>query len=210
MSKILTAAFGAALAVASTASAAAETQGAFFINAAVGQAQYHVGRSAGQSYSVSVDDKDTAGALRFGYAWNVGNGFNLGVEGGYADLGKASAGFSFSDGSTIRTGVHAKGWLLGGNAKYNFAGPWYATARAGWFRTNADASYRYSEPGYSESFSGGGHGNGWYGGVGVGYDFAPSFSLGLNYDNYHAKARYNEASIGGNVGTYMLTAEYRF
>ncbi|UJJ57461.1 outer membrane beta-barrel protein [Rhodanobacter denitrificans] len=208
MNKILTAALGAALVVASAASAAAETQGAFFINAAVGQAQYQVGRSAGQGNS--VDDKDTAGALRFGYAWNVGNGFNLGVEGGYADLGKVVARYSYSDGSTIRTGVHAKGWLLGGNAKYNFAGPWYATARAGWFRSEADASYRYSEPGYTEYASGSAHGDGWYGGVGVGYDFAPNFSLGLNYDNYHAKARYNQASIGGNVGTYMLTAEYRF
>ena len=44
----------------------------------------------------------------------------------------------------------------------------------------------------------------------MGYDFAPNFSLGLNYDNYHAKAKRGDVSLGGNVGTYMVTAEYRF
>lgn len=208
MNKILTAALGAALAVASAASAAADAHGAFLLNAGVGQSQYRVGRTDGLGYN--LDEKDTAGALRFGYAWRVAPAFNLGVEGGYADLGKMVARYRYTDGSAIQTDANAKGWMLGANGKYNFADQWYVSARAGWFRSTVDATYRYSEPGYTEYASGNAHGNGWYGGVGVGYDFAPNFSLGLNYDNYHAKAKRGDVSLGGNVGTYMVTAEYRF
>jgi hypothetical protein len=44
----------------------------------------------------------------------------------------------------------------------------------------------------------------------VGYNFAPNFSLGLNYDNYHAKAKTSLATVDANIGTYTVTAEYRF
>jgi hypothetical protein len=46
--------------------------------------------------------------------------------------------------------------------------------------------------------------------VGVGYDFAPNFSMGLSYDNYHAKAETGLDDIDGNIGVFTLTAEYRF
>ncbi|HET6804869.1 MAG TPA: outer membrane beta-barrel protein [Frateuria sp.] len=210
MNKLLTVALGAAFAAASASAAAADANGAFFINAGIGQAQYHVGRTDGLGFK--LDDKDTAGALRFGYAWKVGNGFDLGVEGGYADLGKLVA--KYNDGTTFaKTELGAHGWLLGGNGKYRFDGNWFVSARAGWFRseermkafagdatTGAVTIYDSADD----------RGNGWYGGVGVGYDFAPNFSLGLNYDNYHAKATLEGASAAGNVGAYTVSAEYRF
>lgn len=203
MNKIVIAALGAVLGAASASAAAADANGAFFINAAVGQAQYHVGRTDGLGYK--LDDKDTAGALRFGYAWRVAPAFNLGVEGGYADLGKLVA--KYDDGVDFaKADLTARGWMLGGNGKYNFADNWYVSARAGWFRSDIKATATVGTAYASDSA----HGNGWYGGVGVGYDFAPNFSLGLNYDNYHAKAKYDGQSEGGNVGTYMLSAEYRF
>ena len=218
MNKFLIAAVGAALAAASATAAAADANGAFFINAGVGQAQYHVGHTDGLGYQ--LDDKDTAGALRFGYAWNVANGFNLGVEGGYVNLGKLVAKYhaQSQDASVIvneKADIEASGWMLGANGKYTFSNKWFVSARAGWLRSTGDATYRYEEiyadaPRYSEYASGSADGDGWYGGVGVGYDFAPNFSLGLNYDNYHAKAKVEDVSAGGNIGTYMLTAEYRF
>lgn len=207
MNKILIAALGAALAVASVSAVAADANGAFFLNAGIGQAQYHVGRTDGLGYK--LDEKDTAGALRFGYAWRVAPAFNLGVEGGYADLGKVVA--KYNDGTNFaKADLTAKGWLLGGNGKYNFADNWYVSARAGWFRSDVEASASLVVPGAAGYGRDSAHGNGWYGGVGVGYDFAPNFSLGLNYDNYHAKAKYDGQSEGGNVGSYMLSAEYRF
>ena len=213
----------------------AQDKGAFFINAGVGQAKYHVDEATGGNYAqddsdtsaalrlgYKLDDKDTAGALRFGYAWKVGNGFDLGVEGGYANLGKLVAKYHAQneDASIIinqKADVEASGWLLGANGKYDFGNKWFVSARAGWFRSTADASYRYEEiyadaPDYSEYASGDANGNGWYGGVGVGYNFAPNFSLGLNYDNYHGKVDSGTelGNIKANIGVYTVTAEFRF
>jgi opacity protein-like surface antigen len=207
MNKFLIAAVGAALAAASATAAAADANGAFFINAGVGQGQYHVGRTDGLGYQ--LDDKDTAGALRAGYAWHVARSFDLGLEGGYVDLGKLTEDY-LGDGVSEHSDLGVKGWLLGGNGKYNFADKWYVSARAGWFRSTGSVTYRYSDTTMAVYGSGDAHGDGWYGGVGVGYDFAPNFSLGLNYDNYHAKAKVEDVSAGGNIGSYMLTAEYRF
>jgi len=218
MKKILTVALGAALAIASVSAAAADANGAFFVNAGVGQAQYHVGHTDGLGYK--LDDKDTAGALRFGYAWKVGNGFDLGVESGYANLGKLVAKYhaQSEDASVIvneKADIEASGWMLGGNGKYTFSNEWFVSARAGWFRSTGDATYRYEEiyadaPDYSEYASGNADGDGWYGGVGVGYNFARNFSLGLNYDNYHGKAETGLGDVDANIGVYTLTAEYRF
>jgi OOP family OmpA-OmpF porin len=210
MNKTLTVALGAALAVASASAAAADTHGAFFINAGVGQAQYHVGHTDGLGYK--LDDKDTAGALRFGYAWKVGNGFDLGVEGGYTDLGKLVA--KYNDGVTFaKSDLGAKGWLLGGNGKYRFDRNWYVSARAGWFRSEERLKVFAGdvETGTTQVYGRtDDQGNGWYGGVGVGYDFAPNFSMGLNYDNYHAKAKLEGISNSGNAGVFSLSAEFRF
>jgi opacity protein-like surface antigen len=210
MKKILTVALGAALVAASASAAAADTHGAFFVNAGVGQAQYHVGYS--DSMGFKVDDKDTAGALRFGYAWKVADGVDLGVEGGYADLGEMVA--KYNDGTAFsETDVRVHGWVLGGNGKYHFDRNWYVSARAGWFRSEERAKgfagdARTGETLFHSRLNG--EGDGWYGGVGVGYDFAPNFSMGLNYDNYHARARIGGFTEDGNLGTYTLSAEFRF
>lgn len=210
MKKILTVALGAALAIASASAAAADANGAFFINAGVGQAQYHVGRT--NDLGFRLDDKDTAGALRFGYAWRVAPAFDLGVEGGYADLGKLVA--KYSDGATSsKSDLGATGWLLGANGKYRFEKNAYVSARAGWFRSREKLEASAFDVANGQSLghaSTDGEGDGWYGGVGVGYDFAPNFSMGLNYDNYHVKAKLEGVSNTGNVGVFSLSAEYRF
>jgi hypothetical protein len=212
MNKYLVACSAAAMAVA-CANASAQDAGAFFINAGVGQGQYHVGHTDG------VDDKDTAGALRFGYAWKVAEGFHLGVEGGYANLGKlvAEGRLEYRDGTVVndKVEVETRGWLLGADGKYTFGGRWFLSARAGWFRSTADNDYRneavYSDGSrYVQYDSADADGDGWYGGVGVGYDFAPNFSLGLNYDNYHSKTKDGLDTIEGNIGVYTATAEFRF
>ena len=200
MNKLLATALGAAMIAASASAAASDANGAFFVNAGVGQGQYHVGHTDGLGYK--LDEKDTAGALRFGYAWRVANGFDLGVEGGYADLGKMVA--NYNDGTvSAKSDLAAKGWLLGGNGKYRFDGNWYLSARAGWFRSQEKVRASVGDATTSSYASTDGHGD-------VGYDFAPNFSMGLNYDNYHAKAKLEGVSNSGNIGTFMLSAEVRF
>lgn len=219
MNKFTIAAVGAALAVACVSASAADASGAFFINAGVGQAQYHVGHTDGLGYK--LDDKDTAGALRFGYAWKVNRGLDLGVEGGYVNLGKLVAKYHYESQpgpyvANDKLDLEASGWLLGLDGKYTFANNWYVSARGGWFRSTGKVTYRYDRS-YAGASTGSGYasddadGDGWYGGVGVGYDFAPNFSLGLNYDNYHGKASVEGYdSITANIGTFMLSGEYRF
>ncbi len=190
----------AGLAFALAASSAMAADGQVFVNAGLGQSTYHA------SVGAVGDNTATATALRAGYVWR--GSMDLGVEGGYVDLGKASG----STGLTVleEGTVKVKGWLLGLNGKYHFADTWYVSARAGFMRDTVDATYRYSDPVTSTYASGSADGTSWYGGVGFGYDFQRGFSLGLNYDNYHAKADTDAGNVSGNIGTYMVTAEYRF
>jgi hypothetical protein len=183
----------------------AQDAGAFFVNAGVGQAQYHVGNA--ENSNSAQDDTDTAAALRFGYLWH--GPIDFGLEGGYVDLGKLKVS-SVGNAVLEEADVHAKGWVLGVAGKYHFADRWFVSARGGWLRTSTDVDYRYSSPVDSMTASGSIDGDGWYGGVGLGYDLSSNFSLGVNYDNYHVKAKTDEVSADANVGSWMVTAEYSF
>ena len=116
MKIITSAAWVGALALASTSAFAANSTGNFFINAGIGQSQYHVGHTDGLGYK--LDEKDTAGALRFGYAWHVAPTFDLGVEGGYVDLGKLVASYHYENAAgdyvvDEHADLNATGWLAG-------------------------------------------------------------------------------------------------
>ncbi|UGB46247.1 outer membrane beta-barrel protein [Frateuria edaphi] len=186
-------------------SAFAQDNRAFFVNAAAGQATYHVDDADGDNYA--GNNSDSATSLRLGYLWH--GPVDIGVEGGYVDLGQLKA--SLISGAVFEEAtVHAKGWLLGAAGKYHFADQWFVSARGGWLRASSDVDFRISTPADSTSASSSVDGNGWYGGVGVGYDFSDNVSLGVNYDNYHVKAQTDGVSADANVGTWMVTAEYRF
>lgn len=186
-------------------SAFARDNGAFFVNAGAGQATYHADATDGGNYA--GNNTDNATALRLGYLWR--GPVDFGVEGGYVDLGELNA--SLISGAVLEEAtVHAKGWLLGAAGKYHFAGQWFVSARGGWLHASSEVDYRVSTPVDSMSASSSADGDGWYGGVGVGYDLSDNASLGVNYDNYHVKARTGDVSADANVGTWMLTAEYRF
>jgi OOP family OmpA-OmpF porin len=204
MNKYLTATAALALASACTSSFAQDA-GAFFINAGVGQSQYHVDDTDTAGYA--TDNGDTAAALRVGYLWR--GPMDFGVEGGYADLGKLKASL-ISGGVLQEVRIHSKGWLLGATGKYHFADQWFVSARAGWLHTSSDVDYRVSTPVDAMSASNSVDGDGWYGGMGVGYDVSSSFSLGVNYDDHHVEAKTGNASADANVGTWIVTAEYRF
>lgn len=205
MTTLSRAVLGASLALASTATFAADAVGNFFLNAGVGQAQYHVGRTDGLGYK--LDDKDTAGALRFGYQWQ--GPVQFGVEAGYVDLGKVVS--NYDDGVTsFHDDLGAHGWMLGANLTHRFASPWYLQVRGGWLRSTLDASSRYQDDVVSLYASGNATGSGWYAGLGGGYDFSNNVSLGLHYDNYHVKATQDGESIHGNVSAFTVQVEYRF
>jgi OOP family OmpA-OmpF porin len=196
----------ASLAVAS-ASAFAADGGNYFVNLGVGQSKYHVDQS--DDVNFKTDKHDTAVAARFGYQWH--GAMNFGVETGYVDLGKLVGKYD-EDAASSRAEVHARGLLLGGNLTYRFATPFYVQVRGGWLNSYVEAKYRYSSPTYNESDSFHGTGNGWYAGIGGGYDFSRNFGIGVHYDNYHVVVGQDDYFDSGyvNVSAVTVQLEYRF
>ena len=193
--------------VLSAASATAAAQdGQFFVNGSLGQSNYSVSGSSGGHR----DSTDTQGALRFGYLWHAG-ALDYGVETGYADLGELTQHGSYSyvtaNGGTAqsnyRQSLSAKGWLLGGNLRYNFGSSWYLSARGGLFRAKTTGTASGDGFGGVRSSQTDNRG---YVGVGAGYNLSKSWSLGVGYDYYGLGSRYSDA----HVNAYSATAEFRF
>ena len=183
--------------------AAGNDPGNFYVGANVGQAQYRIGVIPGEK----MDLDDTAAAVRFGYQWH--GTVDFGLEAGYVDLGKLVD--NYDDGTvSFHDDLGAKGWLLGANLTRRFETPWYVQVRGGWQRSDVDISSRYSQPGYREYGSASASGNGWYAGVGGGYDFSNNVSVGVHYDNYHVKADQDGYGAHGNVSAFTVQLEYRF
>ncbi len=175
-------------------SAFAANPGAFFINANIGQSNFH-------DHGFK-DHTDTATAARAGYAWHVGDAGDFGVEAGYVDLGRASGSVVVNGGSGDFS-TKLSGPLLGANYKYTFSNKLFVSVRAGWFRSTFDANIAGIG---SQSFSG----DGAYSGVGVGYDITPNFSLGVNFDEYHGRATLYGTKAKEGVSSLSGFAEFRF
>lgn len=167
-------------------------QNAWFINARAGQAQLHKGR---------YHDSDTGYDANIGYRWAVGPGVALGVEAGYNDLGKVDINDAFHDSSISKTKSKLHGWTAGVNGHFNFTPLWYVSARAGLYGWKGEGVTNQADPVRKDVDK-----TDWYGGVGVGYDFSQNWSLGVNYDYYHAKK--DDLNLSTNV--FSVGAEYRF
>jgi len=219
MRKLLIVGMVAMLSIASTTSFADD--GNFFVNGDVGQAHYRVASSSTYdffygSYHDSVDKKDTAGALRFGYRWH--SVVDYGVEAGYVDLGQTKTKTYSPYGTDYdrKEDQKTRGWLVGGNLKYNIADKWYVSARGGWFRSRNEVEAQGSNapllPGFFH-YSISSTGTGEYLGLGAGYNILPNLSVGLSYDNYHARTNSSSniaIADSTNIALYSVSAEYRF
>ena len=129
-------------------------------------------------------------SINAGWRWNG----IVGAEVGYAYLGRPKSEAADASGS-----LKTRAATIGVNARYDFLPNWYVSGRAGYAR--ARTNIESTSPGFtgkSTSWN-----NGWYGGVGVGYNITKNTSLGLNYDNY----RMDLGRKGDSVGT-MSTAAY--
>jgi len=174
--------------------------GYFFVNGNLGHSAYSA------HYLNGWDQVATQGALRLGYAWQ--GPVDVGVEAGYADLGRVTrhGAYEYLDHNgdnqygSYRNALSARGWLLGGNVKYNFDSAWYLSARAGFFEPTIDTKVSSDSANFrSSSTSTRG-----YAGVGGGYNFSPSWGLGVSYDYY------NLGHTVGSANTFSVTAEMRF
>lgn len=167
--------------------------GGWFVNGSAGRTSINKG---------PYDDNATGYAGNFGYRWAFSPSVALGVEAGYNDLGNISVKNAFTSDPVIadsKSELH--GWTTGVNGHFNLTPQWYISARSGIYGwrghglSNSDNPLRKSVKKTD-----------WYGGAGFGYDFASNWSLGVNYDYYHAK----KDRVDLSTDMVSVSAEFRF
>jgi OOP family OmpA-OmpF porin len=167
----------------------------FYVAGNLGQTQYRTDISHPNSVFQNV---------RFGWRWNG----TIGAEIGYAYLGHRK---DVVNGMGIHreTSVNSRAATLGINGKYDFSRRWFVTGHAGYLRSRRTNEVNYYVLGASRENTS--WNNGWYGGVGVGYNVTQDVSLGLNYDNYHLQYGHPGSFRDDvNVAAFSASLEYRF
>jgi OOP family OmpA-OmpF porin/outer membrane immunogenic protein len=166
--------------------------GGGFVNGNIGRSNLDKG---------AYKDSDTGYGANIGYRWALNPNVALGIEGGYTSLGTFDPRSGPGDLGVGRAEV--KGWTLGVNGHFNLTPQWYLSGRTGMFR--ADVTGGYLDPA-NLPVAIDDHSNKYYAGAGFGYDFSNSFSVGLNYDKYKAKA----SGIKLDPDLVSVSAEVRF
>jgi OmpA-OmpF porin, OOP family len=164
----------------------------FYVAGNLGQTQYRTDYQITHRNSVFQN-------VRFGWRWNG----LVGAEIGYAYLGRRKGADDL-----IETSVNSRAATVGANIKYDFYENWFVTAHGGYLRsqrTNTVTSQFFDESVRHTSWD-----NGWYAGLGVGYDVTKNVSVGLNYDNYHLQYTDNAFHDDVNVAVFSGSVEYRF
>lgn len=193
------------LAATTLASAAHAAEPRYFVDLGAGSARAQLGQPAGTGYR--RNGSDVASALRVGVQWR--GPVSWGLETGLIYLGKFSDSYNLP-GATVQDQVQVSAGLLGATATWRADAPWYLTAHAGLLHGWLDVSSQVRPPIYVVSSSGVTAGNGWYAGVGGGYDLSDRFSVGVHYDFHHLNTSRNGVRMDGHVGTLMLQLEYRY
>jgi OmpA-OmpF porin, OOP family len=148
-----------------------------------------------------VDDS-TAAALAVGYRWSW-----FGLDLGYVDFSRENGSInniwsSSSDPEQLyRYGAREHGFTFDATGRWSLGEHWYYSARAGLYSSHGEFYQQYYEPAPIKSkFSQ--NDLSWNAGIGFGYDFSKSFSLGLRYDWYRDDL--------GTSRPLSLNAEVRF
>lgn len=164
----------------------------------------YVGLQAGQSeWSVNGHHQSNKFGWEAdgGYRWALTPRQSAGVELGYVDFGHSRSNTPFS---TSTYSSHAV--TLGGSYRYAFKNsPVFLEGRAGYARWDGHASETIYNTSYDRASD---RGNGWYGGVGLGYALASNIDLKLQSDFYRQNNAFGNNHMNNVVTTFG--AEYRF
>jgi opacity protein-like surface antigen len=216
-------------------SALADNQGAF-VSLGGGRSSFNTSKyltpprgGLDPRFNTVVDDRRShAFNLLAGYRWNVAPSLYLGVEGGYASLGAATAkdsetivlpGVPYTNSYQINRRQKVRAGLLGINVRWELPYHWMLTAHGGAARyrtTYAGSLYDtingvVAEPVHAKF----GHDNdSYYFGVGVGYDVTAHLGVTVAYDIFNPQS----LKSGGDRRTYETirvralgaNVEYRF
>lgn len=184
--------FAAVPAFAQDATASGADSG-FYVNGAVGHSYFGSGHNSGS---------DTGYQINGGYRFALTPSFALGPEIGYNDLGNVDINNVFNSSPVIAHGkASLHGWTVGANAKYSVTPNWYVSARTGLYAWNGRGTSNDINPVDMHR-----NADGYYGGLGVGYDFSRKFGVGVGYDYYRAK----KDNLNLSTGLLSAQAEVRF
>jgi hypothetical protein len=173
-----------------------------------------------------ADRTDTAYGVLGGYRWPVTRTFALGIEGGYAYLGKAKDHSTSAYTLQGIDGPHAlrgddrrydksQALMLGVNIRWELPAHWAVTAHGGRarYRTNfvIDSQFSFDNLSDADHYDAKHTSNDFYYGFGVGYDVTKQFGLTTTYDRYSPVFAY----VPGDTATHTVAvtgirAEYRF
>ena len=172
------------------------------------------------------DKRDQAFGISAGYRWPVAESIKLGVEGGYIDLGDATARYnrhqdfigSHVD-STEKRREGVKTPFVGISGRWIIGDAWSLTARGGIARYRAtldvdNTSVVNGGPSSSTRDSYERTSVSYYYGVAFGYDITPQLGIAVSFDRFNAEFKgqvYGQARKESvRVTVPGLRAEYRF
>jgi OOP family OmpA-OmpF porin len=187
--------FAALLTGASMLSLSAHAEGAY--------AGIAVERS-GQSIDVTGATTTSSNSHPTGFKLYGGYKFtpNLGVEGGYADLGSAKTSFTTSIGNGSVEAKNTAFYIAGkGTAVIN--DQFSAYGKLGFSRNKND----FSGSGLGARFAGGTNKTDLYASVGLAYQFTKNLAATVEYENF---GKFDSGTAAGSVRANVLSAGLRF
>lgn len=174
------------------------------------QQGWYVGANAGygQVDKGPYDNGSFAGGVKGGYRFAINPSTSLGAEVGYVYLGRADAKGAYTQNFANYNGDNGKSKLQGAtaglNLRYNLSPSWYGEVRGGAFFAKGSGLTNDKIDPQPVSFNS----TRYYAGVGVGYNIAQNWSVGLNYDYYDGSQ--SSKNIDLPTSMYTVSAEYRF
>lgn len=185
------------LAAATALPAAAQQTQHFYAGLSLGQSKFS--DECSQLPGFSCDDKDTAFRIFGGYQFHP----NIGVELGYADLGKAKFSASGTGGS-VSGEEKFTAWDLVAVGSYPVGTSFSVYGKLGLYYGKAEASANAVIGPFGASASDSETGTDFTYGLGAGFDFNKNFGARIEWQ------RYNGFSDASNLDVFSLGVLYRF
>jgi hypothetical protein len=224
----------AAAAAASDVSADTAEVGEAFLSVQAGQSKFESNDSLTPHQSGlfigrrehDFDREDLAFGVSGGYRWPVAESIKLGIEGGYVDLGDATARYdrhqnfinSHID-STEKRREGVKAPFVGINGRWIIGDAWSLTARGGIARYRASLDVDYTSmtdgspsPAVHQGFNR--TSMSYYYGLAFGYDITSQFGVALSFDSYNPEFREQAFGVSPKQRVHVtvpgIRLEYRF